>query len=152
MMAEILQRRTLLKVKQAEQGDKLRSGTVYIAPPDKHLLVNQDSTLSLSNSEKVNFVRPSADLLFKSVATSFKEQSIAVVLTGRGVDGAEGVQAIKKMGGLVITQDEATCESFSMPRSAIDTKSVDLTLPLNQIASALLTLVEEGVGELGEVG
>jgi two-component system chemotaxis response regulator CheB len=141
LMADILSRRTPLTVKQASAGDQLRSGTVYIAPPNHHLLVNPDGILFLSQSERVNFVRPCADLLFESVATTFKERAIAVVLTGRGCDGARGVQAIRKMGGMVLAQDEATCASFSMPSFAIDTGSVDLILPLNQIAFALETLV-----------
>jgi two-component system chemotaxis response regulator CheB len=141
LMADILNRRTALNVKQAASREQLQIGTVYIAPPNKHLLVNRDRTLSLSDAAKVNFVRPSADLLFKSVADSFKERAIAVVLSGRGCDGTRGVQAIRKMGGMVLTQNEATCKSFSMPNSAIDTGSVDLILPLNQIAFALMTLV-----------
>ena len=140
-MPDILSRRTTLAVLQAEAGDQLRPGTVYIAPPNKHLLVNWDGTLSLSAEEKVNYVRPSADVLFESVATSFKELALAVVLTGRGCDGARGVQAIRQMGGMVLAQSEATCECFSMPGFAIDTGSVDLILPLNQIAFALETLV-----------
>jgi two-component system chemotaxis response regulator CheB len=147
MMSEILSRRTSLLVKQAESGDELRSGTVYIAPPNHHLLVNPNGILSLSQSERVNFVRPSADVLFKSVASSFKQRAIAVILTGRGNDGARGAQAITKEGGMVLTQDEATCESFSMPGFAIDIGSVDLTLPLNQIAFALMTLVMVGETE-----
>lgn len=141
LMPDLLSRRTPLKVKQAESGNRLRPGTVYIAPPNRHLLVNPDGILFLSQSEKVNFVRPSADLLFESVATSFKERAIAVVLTGRGCDGASGVQAIRQMGGMAIAQDEATCECFSMPSFAIDTGSIDLILPLNKIAFALETLV-----------
>ncbi len=90
LMADILSRRTPLTVLQASAGNQLRSGTVYIAPPNQHLLVNPDGTLSLSQSERVNFVRPCADVLFESVATSFKERAIAVVLTGRGCDGARG--------------------------------------------------------------
>ncbi|HET7394126.1 MAG TPA: chemotaxis protein CheB, partial [Candidatus Binatia bacterium] len=104
LMAEILGRRTGLQVKQAEEGDRLQPGTTYIAPPNRHLLVNPDGTLSLSQSELVHFVRPSADLLFESVAASFKERAIAVVLSGSGSDGSMGVKAIKKMGGIVIAQ------------------------------------------------
>lgn len=140
-MANILSRCTTLTLKQAELGEQLRPGTVYIAPPNKHLLVNWDGTLSFSNLEKVNFVRPCADLLFESVATSFKERAIGVVLTGRGCDGARGVQALRKIGGMVLAQSEATCKCFSMPSFAIDTGCVDLILPLNQIAFALETLV-----------
>ncbi len=110
LMASILSRRTPLKVQQAEEGDRLDPATVYVAPPNRHLLVNPDGTLSLSQSELVHFVRPSADLLFESVAASYKDRAIGVVLTGTGSDGSMGVQALKKMGGTVIVQDQNTSE------------------------------------------
>jgi two-component system, chemotaxis family, protein-glutamate methylesterase/glutaminase len=144
LMADILSRRTALKVKQAEEGDELSAGNIYIAPPNKHLLVNPDATLALAQSELVHFVRPSADLLFESVAASFKDRAIAVVLTGTGSDGTMGVKAIKKMGGTVIAQDEATSDFFGMPGAAIQTGSVHFVLPLEEIASALVTLVTTG--------
>src|SRR5215471_422366 len=144
LMAELLSRQSRLPVKQAEEGDVLRPGSVYVAPPDRHLLVNADGTLSLSKTELVHFLRPSADLLFESVAASFKDRAIAVVLTGTGSDGASGLQAIKKMGGTVVTQDEGTSEFFGMPSSAIQTGLVDFVLPLNEIAPALTTLVVRG--------
>jgi len=147
LMADILSRRTLLQVKQAEEGEQLHPATVYIAPPNRHLLVNPDGTLSLSQSELVHFLRPSADLLFESVAASYRERSIAVVLTGTGSDGAMGVQAIKKMGGTVIAQDEATSEFFGMPSAAIHSGSVDFILPLSEIPTALATLVMKGEAE-----
>jgi len=143
-MAEILSRRTSLKVKQAEEGDHLESATAYIAPPDRHLLVNGDGTLSLTKSELVHFVRPSADLLFESVAASFKGRAIAVVLSGTGSDGSMGVQAIKKMGGTVIAQDENSSEYFGMPQAAAQTGSADFVLPLEEIAPALVTLIIKG--------
>ncbi|HLF26701.1 MAG TPA: chemotaxis protein CheB [Anaerolineae bacterium] len=144
LMADILARRTVLQVKQAQEGDQLCPATVYIAPPNRHLLVNSDGTLSLAQTELVHFVRPSADLLFESVAASFKDRVIAVVLTGTGSDGGMGVQAIKKMGGTVIAQDEATSEFFGMPGAAIQTGCVDFVLPLDEIAAALVTLVMTG--------
>ncbi len=140
-MAEIISRRTTLAVKQVEEGDLLQPGKVYIAPPDQHLLAKSDGTLSLSQSELVHFVRPSADLLFESVAASFKDWVVGVVLTGTGRDGALGVQAIKKMGGTVVAQDKATSECFGMPEAAIDTGSVDWVVPLNEIATTLISLV-----------
>jgi two-component system chemotaxis response regulator CheB len=143
-MAEILSRRTALEVKQAKAGDRLEPGTVYIAPPNEHLLVDPDGTVSLSHSELVHFVRPSADLLFESVAASYKERAIAVVLTGTGSDGSMGVRAIKKMKGTVIVQDQENAEFSGMPAAAIQTRSVDFVLPLEEIASALVTLVERG--------
>ncbi len=144
LMADILSRHTSLKVKQAENGDSLRPGTVYIAPPNRHLLVNSDDTLSLTQSELVHFVRPSADLLFESVAASHKERAIAVVLTGTGSDGSMGVQAIKKMEGTVIVQDEQSSEFFGMPNAAIQTGNVDFVLSLKEIPLALVTLVMKG--------
>ena len=141
LMADILSRRTRLKVKQAEEGDRLIPATVYIAPPDRHLLVNPDGTLSLSQSELVHFVRPSADLLFESVAASYRDRAIGVVLSGSGSDGAMGVGAIKKMRGTVIVQDEKTAEFFGMPGAAIQTGGVDFILRLDEIPSALITLV-----------
>lgn len=147
LMADILSRRTPLRVKQAEEGEHLNLATVYIAPPNRHLLVNPDGTLSLSQSELVHFVRPSADLLFESVAASYRERAIAVVLTGTGSDGAMGIQAIKKMGGTVIAQDETTAEFFGMPGAAIHSGSVDFVLPLNEIPAALVTLVMKGEEE-----
>jgi two-component system, chemotaxis family, protein-glutamate methylesterase/glutaminase len=144
LMADILARRTGLEVKEAKEGDSLRAGTVYIAPPNKHLLVNHDGTLVLTQTELVHFVRPSADLLFESVAASFKDRAIGVVLSGTGSDGAMGVQAIKKMGGTVIAQDKSSSEFFGMPSAAIGTGLVDFVLPLNEIASALVSLVTAG--------
>jgi len=144
LMADILSRRTKLKVKQAAEGDRLSPGIAYIAPPDRHLLVNPDGSLSLSQSELVHFVRPSADLLFESVAASYKGHAIAVVLTGNGSDGAMGVQAIKKMGGTVIVQDEKSSEFSGMPTAAIRTGQSDFILPLGEIAAALMTLVRTG--------
>jgi two-component system chemotaxis response regulator CheB len=143
LLAEILSRRTTLPVKQAEEGNILHPGTVYIAPPNRHLLVNPDGTLSLSQSELVHFVRPSADLLFDSVAGSYHDRAIAVVLTGTGNDGAMGIEAIKKMGGTVIVQDEETSQFYGMPDAAQKTGMVDFVLPLAEIAPALITLVTQ---------
>jgi two-component system chemotaxis response regulator CheB len=141
LLADILSRRTPLMVKQAEEGDVTVARSVYVAPPNKHLLVNPDGSLSLSQTELVHFLRPSADLLFDSAAAAFRERTIGVVLTGTGADGAMGVQAIKKVGGMVIAQDEDSSEFFGMPQAAIGTGSVDFVLPLDEIAPALVTLV-----------
>ncbi len=141
LMARILSRETRLRVKEAEEGDCLVPQVVFIAPPNRHLLVNPDGTLSLSQSELVHFVRPSADLLFESVAASYKERAIAVVLTGSGTDGSMGARAIKKMGGTLIVQNKETSEFFGMPGAAIDGGTVDFILPLDEISTALVTLV-----------
>jgi two-component system chemotaxis response regulator CheB len=143
LMADILSRRTALNVKQAEEGERLTPGTAYIAPPNRHLLVNPDHTLTLTQTELVHFVRPSADLLFESAAASFRERAIAVVLSGTGQDGAMGVKAIKKMGGTVIVQEPGSSEFRGMPDAARDTGYVDFVLPLAEIAPAIATLVKD---------
>jgi len=144
LLAEILSRRSKLPVKQAQDGEPVKNGIIYIAPPNEHLLVNEDGTISLSQSELVHFVRPSADLLFESVAGRYKDRAIAVVLTGTGSDGDMGVTAIKKKGGTVIAQDKETAEFSGMPAAAISTGSVDFILRLEEIPSALVSLVMKG--------
>jgi two-component system, chemotaxis family, protein-glutamate methylesterase/glutaminase len=144
-MAEILNQRTALSVKEAEPGDLLKPGWVFVAPPDHHLLVNSDGTLMLNQAAKVRFSRPAADILFNSIAETYKERAIAVVLTGKDGDGAAGSQTIKQMGGIVIAQDEATSKFFSMPDAAIQTGVVDFVLPLTDISAMLVRLVMQPV-------
>lgn len=144
LLAKILNERTALAVQQAEAGCKLSPGKVFIAPPDYHLLVNPDATLSLSQTEKVHFVRPSAEILFESVAESYQNRAIAVVLTGGNGDGSRGVRMIKQMGGKVIAQDQATSKVWGMPSAAIATGCVDWILSLDKIAEAITNLVIYG--------
>jgi two-component system, chemotaxis family, protein-glutamate methylesterase/glutaminase len=144
-MAELLDQKTALSVKEAKTGVLLKPGCVFIAPPDHHLLVNSEGALVLNQSAKVRFSRPAADLLFNSVAENYKERAIAVVLTGKDGDGAVGSQAIKEMGGTVIAQDEVTSKFFSMPNAAIQTGVVDFVLPLTDISTALVRLVMQRI-------
>lgn len=139
---EIANRSTTVPLKPVQDGEVLQPGIVYIAPPTQHLLVNPNGTLSLSQVVFVDFMRPSLDLLLQSVAATFKERAIAVVLSGTGTDCVLGVQAIHKMGGQVIVQDESTSEFFEMPNAAIQTGNVNFVLPLDAIASTLINLVE----------
>lgn len=141
MLADILGRHTPLRVKEAEDGETIAPGVIYTAPPDRHLLVNGDGTLSLSRSELVHFLRPSADLLLESVAASFKGRAIAVILSGTGSDGSMGVKAIKKMGGAVIAQDPKTAEFPGMPGAAILTECVDSVRMLHEIGPNLVARV-----------
>lgn len=141
LMPQIFNRRSNLPVYQAVEGIEVEPGNVYLAPPDRHLLINRDGTVSLTQTELVNFVRPSADLLFESVAAAYGERAIAVVLTGAGKDGSMGVTAIKARGGTVIVQDEGSSEFFGMPSAAIRTGIVDFILALDEIPGALVTLL-----------
>lgn len=144
-LSDILARATSVTVKEAEDGEGITDGHAYVAPPDHHLLVNPGGTLSLTRTEFVHFVRPSADLLFESVAASYGERAIAVVLSGSGVDGASGVRAIRKRGGIVLAQDEASSEFFGMPGAAIETGDVSRVLPLDEIAPTLVGLLSRKV-------
>jgi two-component system chemotaxis response regulator CheB len=145
ILAELLNRRTHLEVKQAQTGDILCHSRVFVAPPNHHLFVLKGGRLRLSSSaaEKVHYARPSAEPLFASVAGVYKQHAIAAVLTGGDGDGSFGVQIIKEKGGKVIAQDRPTSQDFSMPETSIKTGDVDFILPLNEIAPKLMELVFE---------
>jgi two-component system chemotaxis response regulator CheB len=138
LLANILGRRTDLVVRQAQDGDQLQPGTVYVAPPDAHLLVTNGGTLRLDKSELVHHVRPSADVLLLSLAQNHGGRCLAVILSGTGIDGAAGAAAVKSAGGTVLAQDEATSEYFGMPGAAILAGGVDEVLPLDRIGPAVL--------------
>jgi two-component system chemotaxis response regulator CheB len=146
-LAEILARRTELRVKEAQERDRLLAGWVFVAPPDKHVVVNPDDTLSLCQTGRVRHVRPSGDVLFASMAVSCQERAVVVVLSGCDDDGATGAKLVKAMGGMVIAQDEVSSERFDMPRAAIATGAVDYVLPLTQIATYLGYLAHEAGGK-----
>ena len=148
ILAEILSRRTPLPVKQANTGDVLCPSCVFVAPPNHHLSVVRGGHLQLSSpaAEKVHFARPSAEPLFASVARIYKQNAIAVVLTGGDGDGSFGVRIIKDKGGKVIAQDRPTSQNFSMPETSIQTGEVDFILPLDEIAAKLIELARGGNG------
>lgn len=139
-MAEILARRSPMRIVEAADGEKIEQGTVYMAPPDRHMLVEQN-LIHLTKSELVHFVRPSVDLLFESVAAAYRGRVIGVILTGSGTDGALGIRAIKEKGGFTITQDPEDAESTGMPTAAIATGMVDLVLKLEAIGLEIANVV-----------
>lgn len=142
VIAEVLGRRANLPTRMATQGERAEQGVIYIAPPDRHLLLGEHGMLTLSSSELVHFVRPSADLLFESVAGSYGSRAIACVLTGTGSDGATGASAVKSRGGTVIAEDPGLAEFRGMPDAVIATGAADYILPLDEIASVICGLVE----------
>ena len=148
-MAEILERRTSMRVVEAEDGAQIEQGTVYLAPPARHMLVEQEC-IQLTATELIHFVRPSVDLLFKSVAAASGGRVIGVILTGSGTDGAVGIGAIKQGGGFTIAQDPASAESTGMPTSAIATGNVDLVLPLEEIGARVVGIVKREAGYDGD--
>lgn len=148
-LAEHLDRVSNLRVKEATHKEKVKGGAVYVAPGDYHMVVdldaNDDVVIKLAKGPKINNVRPAADPLFISASKVFKSNTIAVVLTGLGSDGAEGVKAVKNAGGYVIAQDEETSVVFGMPRSAIETGCVDVVLPLHEISKEILRVTRSRV-------
>jgi two-component system chemotaxis response regulator CheB len=148
LLAGLLGRRCLLTVKQASDGEPIRSGVVYIAQPNSHLIVSAEQ-LRLTDSGLVHFSRPSIDLLFESVAASYGDRAIGVILSGSGVDGASGLRAVKEKGGTTIVQDPASAAHAGMPQAARATGCVDFTLPLEDIGPALMSLVLPSFGEHG---
>ncbi|WP_018085120.1 chemotaxis protein CheB [Desulfurispora thermophila] len=126
-----------LFVKQAEDKEEVRSGIVYLAPPDYHLLVEMDRFFSLSVDPPVNYARPAIDVLFATAADTYGSALIGVILTGASNDGSEGLKQIKQKGGLTIVQDPDTAEVDFMPRAALSAAGADYLLPLEQIAPLL---------------
>ena len=143
LMPQVIGRHCRMPVAHADDGTIVKPDHVYLAPPDHHMLVNRRGQVTLTDTELVNFVRPSADLLFESVAVAFGGRALAVVLTGTGHDGARGVMAIKRRGGTVVAQDEGSSEFFGMPSAAMKTGAVDFVLPLDQIAAKVVALVTD---------
>jgi two-component system, chemotaxis family, protein-glutamate methylesterase/glutaminase len=142
-LAAILSRAGPLVVRQAVEGDPIRPGVALVAGPDRHLIAVAGPVVAFSDEPPVHFVRPSADLLFQSVARVFGPCALGAILSGMGQDGADGVRAIKAAGGRVLAQDEATSGSFGMPQAAAATGLVDEVLPLPLIAPALMRFARQ---------
>jgi len=130
---------TRLKVCEAEDKDALRPGTVYVAAPDYHLLVEGDS-LSLSLDERVQYARPSIDVLLASAAESFRDRCVGVMLTGANADGALGLARVAELGGETIVQDPEDAERDEMPRAALAAVPNARVAPVGGIAPLLVEL------------
>lgn len=142
-LAERLDTMSGLRVKEAEQGDEILPGCVYIAPGDYHLKVYQFSGsgklgVNLTKDPPVAGHRPSVDAMFESVAKEFNSKIVAVVMTGMGSDGTEGCKKIKNRGGVVIAEDKSTCIVYGMPKSVIEARCADKVVPLPNIANEIV--------------
>jgi two-component system chemotaxis response regulator CheB len=140
-LAEYFNRISPIMVKEAEDKEKIETGTVYLAPPDYHLMVEEDRTLSLSFEEKVNNSRPSIDVLFETAADAFGAHLVGVILTGANHDGSLGLKAIKEKGGLVLAQNPRTADAKVMPEAAIKVMDIDHIMELAEIAPLLNRIV-----------
>lgn len=124
---------TPLTVKEADDKEAIRKGYIYMAPANYHLLIERDETFALNIDEKVNYSRPSIDVLFESAARVWGSRLIGLLLTGANSDGSRGMGVIKERGGLTIVQDPETAPHPAMPRFAIDSGVVDRVLSLEGI-------------------
>jgi len=129
-----------LEIKEADEKERVESGKIYIAPPNYHLLIEKNKTFSLTVDERVNFARPSIDVLFESAAEAYRNKLIGVVLTGSNSDGSNGLKRIKDYGGLTIVQHPETAESAYMPASAITATEPDYILDLEDIIELLIKI------------
>ncbi len=137
-----LEKLCAMQVMEAHEKVSLKAGCVLISPPNYHLLVEKDATLSLSIDAKVQYARPSIDVLFESAADAFGSGTIGVLLTGGNEDGAKGLKSIKSRGGCTIVQEPATAEVSIMPLAAIALDAAQQIVPLEKISNLLQSLVD----------
>jgi two-component system, chemotaxis family, protein-glutamate methylesterase/glutaminase len=137
LLVDLLSDKTSWPVREAEEKDPVSKQTIYIAPPDYHLLIEKDKTLSLDFSEKVHYSRPAIDVSFETAADAYGSALIAVLLSGANADGAAGLQQIKQAGGLTIVQDPKEASVSYMPQQAIDLTKVDYIAATKEIAAII---------------
>jgi two-component system chemotaxis response regulator CheB len=141
--AERLNKECAIEVCEGRDGERLQNGRALIAPGNRHMLVKrsgEEFVVQITDGPLVSRHRPSVDVLFRSVAIAAGSKAIGVIMTGMGDDGAQGLCEMKEAGATTIAQDEASCVVFGMPKEAISRGAVDVVMPLEQIASAALSL------------
>jgi chemotaxis response regulator CheB len=141
LLAELLGTWTPLAVRDASDGDLLVAGTIFIAPPDRHMTITAARTIALVEGLPIHHVLSSADPLFETAALVYGERLTAVVITGGDGDGSTGIVEVKRRGGTTIAQDPATAACGDMPRNSIRTGMIDRVLALESIAEALVARV-----------
>ena len=133
-----------LTVKEAEDGEPLRDSTAYVAPGGQHMKLERRSgrlVATCTKGDPVNWVRPSADVLFFTVAELVGDAALGIILTGMGADGAKGLFAMRRAGAMTFGQDEASCVVYGMPRAAFELGAVERQLPLAMMAGAITQAV-----------
>lgn len=137
-IADVLQPHCALNLREADDKEPARAGTIYFAPPDYHLLVERDGSMSLSSEEAVLYSRPSIDVLFETAADAFGAATAAVVLSGANSDGALGAARIARAGGLVVVQSPESAMSAAMPLAALAACPAARVVAPSRIADVLL--------------
>jgi two-component system chemotaxis response regulator CheB len=137
-LVDILNDSCNLIVKEVDEKEKIKKGHIYIAPPDYHVLIETDFTFTLSLEDKVNFSRPSIDVLFETAADCCKNKTIGIILTGANNDGASGLKKIKNAGGITIVQEPIEAKISTMPKAAIKSTGPHYILKLEKITGLLI--------------
>jgi two-component system chemotaxis response regulator CheB len=140
LLVEIYEKRCALPIREAEDKEPIEPGTVYFAPPDYHMLVERNRQIALSTDEPVHYSRPSVDVLFESAADVFGNRLLGVILTGANEDGASGLHAIHRAGGVTVVQQPDSAKVPLMVVSALQRHPADFVLSLPQIAALLAGL------------
>ena len=146
-LADRLNSLCALTVKEAADNDRLTSGTVYVAPGDFHLTIRKEGNsafIKLNKEPAIGGLRPAVDPMMVSVADVYGAKTVGVILTGMGHDGAKGMQAIKRLRGLTIAEDQSTAVVYGMPKAAIEAGVVDNILPLSQVADGIVQCLRKG--------
>lgn len=138
MLAPLFQAKCSMTVREAEDKEPMTPGTIYFAPPDYHLLIEPDETLSLSSDEEVLYSRPSIDVLFESAADAYGPAVIGIILTGANPDGAHGLRTIAEAGGIAIVENPAEAYADTMPEEALKACPQAQPISLGEIAAHLL--------------
>jgi two-component system chemotaxis response regulator CheB len=144
-LVEVLSQRCALRVKEGEDKEPMAPSTVYVAPPDYHLLVERTRCLSLSVDPPVYFSRPSIDVLFDSAAEAYGPSLLGILLTGANEDGASGLARIRDYGGTVLVQSPATSRAPTMPASALRLVGPGCAMPLGEIGPYVAGLVRDSL-------
>jgi len=140
LLAEVFSPKCALRVREAQDKEPVAPGTVYFAPSNYHLLVDDGPQLALSTDDLVHHSRPSIDVLFESAADVYREHLLGVLLTGANEDGAEGLAAVHDAGGITVVQEPETAQASTMVLSAMQLRAPDHVLPLSRIAELFQTV------------
>lgn len=141
LLTDLLQSRTGLKVREAEEKEPVLAGNVYITPADYHLLIEDDKTISLDYSEKINYSRPSIDVTFQSAAEVFKNGLVCILLSGSNADGVEGLKTVNNLGGFVVIQNPNTAIMPYMPQQAVNNVKPHIILDSFEMAEFINKLI-----------
>ena len=142
-MAERLNRLSALPVREAVHGETLRPNRAYVAPGSQQFALGKGATVALSDAPPMHGVRPAVDFALASIPPTLARRSVVAILTGMGRDGARGAAAMRKLGARVVTQDEATCTIYGMPRAVIEEGGADVVAPIDGVAGAIMHQLHE---------